>query len=350
MQEYHAIRFTESQSLAISSVRSIATLMIIICHIFQGYYHFLAWWFNIGVQIFLFMSGFLLAHSDYSNKYHFLKKRLQRILVPYWLLLLLALPIYYFFGNGLNIKINEIPFYLTGTRGIYIGVRGIEHLWFLAVIVICYIFAVHISELREASRKIKAGPFYLYLSLSFLGLQWLENVRLLTPSYAPWVATFILGYFISYRYQGKIPRKLFYALSLLALSTSGLRIYYENYAYVNRLPNNYVPWSKFLLGSFLFVALYLLFQKLDWSKRPKLAKALRLLDSYSYETYLTHQIFILGPFSFLYYTWSKPLNLLIISLLIITSTLLLKFLSNLVYSKLLNKNKSNVKRRETLSQ
>lgn len=64
---------------AISYSRFIAMVMIVLCHFFQFYNNELAWWFNVGVQIFLIISGFLygmksiedpcLFYSDRCKKY-----------------------------------------------------------------------------------------------------------------------------------------------------------------------------------------------------------------------------------------------------------------------------------------
>ena len=45
----------------ISVIRGIAVCMIVSCHIFQGLHIELAYWMNVGVQIFLCMSGYLLS-------------------------------------------------------------------------------------------------------------------------------------------------------------------------------------------------------------------------------------------------------------------------------------------------
>ena len=63
-----------NQSKAIIIIRVISTLAIVLCHIFQGLGNELAWWLNIGVQIFLFMSGFLIANSVYNNNIEYIKK------------------------------------------------------------------------------------------------------------------------------------------------------------------------------------------------------------------------------------------------------------------------------------
>lgn len=46
---------------AISFIRLLSLLMIIICHIMQFFNIELAWWFNFGVQIFLCISGFFMG-------------------------------------------------------------------------------------------------------------------------------------------------------------------------------------------------------------------------------------------------------------------------------------------------
>ncbi|MFA6693447.1 MAG: acyltransferase [Bacillota bacterium] len=330
------IRFSLNQSMAISVIRIISTLMIIACHIFQGYDHMLAWWFNVGVQVFLFMSGFLVAQSSYKTKYEYVTKRFQRILITYWILLLLAIPLYHFLGTKVRIPASDIPLYITGTIGIRrLFAVGLDHLWFLAVLVICYFVSMFLHDIKDKLQELKAIPFYLILALMIGFLPFLENISLLPRGYAPWVATFILGFVISYRYRGKIPVFFGIILTLATFYTTGMRIYNENFTRWNRLSPNFVPWSKFLLGSFIFVALYLILQKVNWEALPNLNKVLKVIDSYTYETYLTHQIVVLGPLSLLYLTASKPLNILIILAIVTASAIVLKWLCNLAYDRLL---------------
>lgn len=49
------------KNINISVIRLISLLMIITCHIFQGLDNELAFWFNLGVQIFFFISGYLMV-------------------------------------------------------------------------------------------------------------------------------------------------------------------------------------------------------------------------------------------------------------------------------------------------
>ena len=52
---------------SISLIRLISIIFIILCHFFQYFDHFLAWHFNIGVQLFLIISGFLWGYERYKN-------------------------------------------------------------------------------------------------------------------------------------------------------------------------------------------------------------------------------------------------------------------------------------------
>jgi peptidoglycan/LPS O-acetylase OafA/YrhL len=70
----------------ISLIRLLSMLMIISCHIMQYYDLELAWWFNVGVQIFLCISGFLYGQKNIDNVTDFYNKRLKKILIPYYVM------------------------------------------------------------------------------------------------------------------------------------------------------------------------------------------------------------------------------------------------------------------------
>ena len=59
-----------------SLIRLISTIFIVTCHIMQYNNFVLAWWFNVGVQIFLCMSGFLYGQKIIDNQIGFYKKNI----------------------------------------------------------------------------------------------------------------------------------------------------------------------------------------------------------------------------------------------------------------------------------
>lgn len=47
------------KNIGITIIRIIAMFSVILCHIFQENENELAYWFNVGVQVFIFISAFL---------------------------------------------------------------------------------------------------------------------------------------------------------------------------------------------------------------------------------------------------------------------------------------------------
>ena len=60
MNSVQGVQRERSIDNAISYIRVIAMFMIILCHFLQYYDNVLAQWFNVGVQIFLVLSGFYM--------------------------------------------------------------------------------------------------------------------------------------------------------------------------------------------------------------------------------------------------------------------------------------------------
>ena len=62
----------------ISWLRMLATLFIIICHVFQYYNMEAAWWFNVGVQMFLCISGFLYGNKRITSSVDFVWSNIKK--------------------------------------------------------------------------------------------------------------------------------------------------------------------------------------------------------------------------------------------------------------------------------
>lgn len=82
------MKIKSSYDYSISLIRLIATIFIITCHIMQYLSVELAWWFNVGVQIFLCMSGYLYGKKEkITDKLTFYKKNFTKILVDYYVVI-----------------------------------------------------------------------------------------------------------------------------------------------------------------------------------------------------------------------------------------------------------------------
>ena len=87
---------TKQESSAISHLRVLAMLSIVTCHFLQALNNQWAWVLNIGVQIFLFMSGFLYGHKHIDNWLNWFEKRITRVYIPFLLFFIAVIPLYAF--------------------------------------------------------------------------------------------------------------------------------------------------------------------------------------------------------------------------------------------------------------
>ena len=72
----------------ISFCRVIAMLFIVFAHWCTFYYHPFNIIFAVGVNMFLFISGFLLSKCQIEDWYKWSIKRAKRLLIPYYLVFL----------------------------------------------------------------------------------------------------------------------------------------------------------------------------------------------------------------------------------------------------------------------
>lgn len=74
---------TYQESISLTYIRVFAMFSIILCHLFQTY-HLVGWSdiFNMGVQVFFVMSGFLYGYKQIDNWREWYIKRLKGFISP----------------------------------------------------------------------------------------------------------------------------------------------------------------------------------------------------------------------------------------------------------------------------
>ena len=157
------------RSKQLDFVRAFSCVLILVYYISgytNGYVnHGIFGWANIGVQIFFFLSGFLAATSGtYSNKW--ILKKYCKILIPYWIYLLIILPIIAVLDAS---KITAFKVILAGSglMGFFWNSRiePIGVLWFVSYILLCYSMTPIFNRLynKMTNNKIGGGLCYIYI-------------------------------------------------------------------------------------------------------------------------------------------------------------------------------------------
>ncbi len=324
-----------NKDYSISLIRFISLLMIICCHILQGLNIELAFWVNVGVQIFFFMSGFLYGKKDdCKGGLKWYKKQFKKIICPLIILEIIMILIDYFIFHIAYSKYQIIANFI-GFGAFYGPFPVISHTWFISYILICYLITPMLNKIEFNKMDSKNAFKYLFMIIIFLEL--LEYFKV-TNVNAAWISNYILGYFFSNYYikEGKDYKKFLYvfiSLTIIILIPR-LVIQYGNFNLPKFILDNkeyLYSWSHVLLGSSLFIIMYTFFSKLKIKENI----ILDFSDKYSYYIYLTHQIFILNYTSLLFITESLVLNIFIILVISIISGVVLYLITN-VLRKMLN--------------
>lgn len=315
----------------ISFIRMISFIFIVACHMLQFFNNEIAFWLNVGVQIFIFISGYLYGKKSVKqiDIAEFYKNRMLKILIPYYSALIPVILIHIFLLNK-NISIYETINMLI----CHSTIRGGEHLWFVSTILMCYlltpIFQGIIKHKTKHSFIISGGVLILATFIFFFFFNTYHNYK---PA---WIICYIIGYAYGINCENKVLNEHTLNLIFIILSLQNIPQIINDYFYniVNSDNTFYEMWCNFnhvWLGISLFVLLKHFFKSMHLEKYVSLKRILDYSDKYSYEGYLVHQFMILGPLSLMCLTPSTALNICIIIFMIFAFAFILKSVTNPIY-------------------
>lgn len=320
---------------SISLIRFIATSFVIICHVMQYLDIELAWWFNVGVQIFLCMSGFLYGgRNQIIDDLEFYKKNFLKILIDYYVVVIPVILLFIAFSEKLSI-ITIVKVLLT-----YGTLDGGGHLWYIPYCLFCYLITPFLSRYFDHRKnKHVIGRFLL---LSILVIVITETFNNYFNS--AWVFCYILGFFlgsISINEKHKLYNNMSFLIVVGAILFNSIQIIQD---YIVKLELNgivaslyprFCNYAHVALGVALFVVLKAIFLRRFKNGCPNTIKKLCLYsDKYSYDIYLVHHFVILGPFSLMAFTEKIGINLVLIMVIIVVSAVFVNFVSSHIRNKI----------------
>lgn len=319
----------KSKNYSISLIRMLAFLSIFLCHIMKYLDLELEHWFNVGVQIFLFMSGYLYGPKTIENSVDFYIKEFKKILVPYYVVIFPVIILHIIYVKDLT-GLDIILTLLLG-KTIYGG----GHLWFVPYILMCYIIT---PLLDSICRKIDESGKFIYVKLiSVIGI--FSLFYLLFSSYFNFIFVncFILGFFFG-RFKDRI-KPLKYAIYFVT-SFNLIQIYIDYISALDLSKNPYYQQFCNLNHVFLSITIFFVLLKLfNGIQFTKLSKNIcDFSDKYTYTAYLVHQFLILGSLSLMEMTPYIALNAFIIFIITILLSVIAKYISDaILQSNLLRK-------------
>ena len=313
------------RDITIDLLRGWSLLAIILIHV-TVYYQgnrlaYRIWnWNQYAVAVFVFCSAYLYfkkspTFTSFSQFAFYLKKRLLRLLIPYYLFLG-AYFLFLFFSK---------PWTLTGSYILQnlLAIGGVDLNW----LVLLFIFFLFLFPFIHFLWKNQRPLFYLYGLISLLSAVYFLFYPSLLPyrlvMWLPWsLVAVVTQLFVDqeknqrFLLAGFLVSLLIFILSYQIQSFLGHSLAH----YRNKYPPNIYHLSYSLLGLFTL----LIIMRMRFFQWSPIAKTLDFLSRYSYSLYFIHLFFILVIYQFRgqrFFDW-YGLLLVVIIFSVITQLLL----------------------------
>lgn len=296
----------QKRDLSISFVRMLAMMFIVICHVMQYYDMELAWWFNVGVQIFLCISGYLYGRKRILDILVFYRKNFVKILIDYEIVVFAAVAATVLFTDTV-ITVEEI----AGAVLTVSTIAGGAHLWFIPTILMCYLLTPlyeRIFSRAEQSHKLLVPAAVLLFVMNELVFR-----QMFSYFNAAWVNCYLIGFalrrFQQYRFWYTGSAWLLTLTGAVCISIQASVRYLQLITLTDAWRPFYYPMCDYghvFLGVALFCSGRVLLR--PFCNINLIQRILRLSDRYSYQIYLTHHFFILGPLSLMALTANSYVN------------------------------------------
>lgn len=278
----------------ICCIRVSSMVFIILYHLFQ--YYGVKTHFNVGVYIFLCMSGYLYGNKKIENWVFFYIRNFIKILLDMYLVLIPFL-IIAFFDSDYPLKLESVikQFFLIDGQAI----GGVCHLWFIPYILGCYILIPLFYALIDGikNERFVFQGFFLLSTMAIIVIIGIGRFN------SACIISFFIGMFISRLSECNnttVYKRILYLVAVLSvvlqalydcilINTEGLEE--EAYIFVHVYILAFVGCALFF---FFKDFLSKKFGKTEKKERKKFAFALLELDKLSYDIYLVHFPLILS--------------------------------------------------------
>lgn len=331
------VRKIEEKNYAISMVRLIATALIVLCHIERFFEHPLALWFNVGVQIFLCMSGYLYGQKKLNgDELSFYKKQFSKILLDYYIVIIPMIILYY-------ICAKSVFSWVPAARTLFAYgppfILGGGHLWYVQFCLVCYLFTPLLARIFD---KIFEGAVkeIVIKSILFGILVFILFETFFRYFTSAWIMCYVFGFFLGRLFGERrylcLSRGVTLIIIALAIIMNTIQIvqdyilHYELTEMTSLFYLYFCNYAHTFLGCSLFVILKIFFSHIFGEGCPFVIQTIcSWSDRISYDIYLVHEFFLEGPFALIAITACVPINIAIFLTATIMSAVLINQVSAL---------------------
>ena len=330
-EECESLTKADERNYLIVFVRVLAMLMIVLCHIstYMGTTA-LGLVLDVGVQIFLFLSGWLYSEKKIDSSFKWLQNRWKKLCIPayIWSFIMLAIKCLsvfqkeeiwkYVLTHLLNLQgwTKILPLF---TPSWIKSIMGCGHMWFLTSLMVCYLSMLFLKELET---EIKLNYSLLGIVLYIVVGALLLCVFALMGICIEWIYIFFLGYLLK-RVWKEITAKKYTILTILMCVAMCIRVmgkvYLDGTIYYEGM---IVYLTHNILGIWIIATIEFVYKRTDLLYNLAKHSVVQWFDKYSYEIFLVHFgiIQLIG----MYGSGKQYIDLTFFSLLTIFSAIALK--------------------------
>lgn len=311
------------KNVNIQLIRVLAMFSIILCHIVQifdnKYIVMTGQFFNIGVYIFLIISGLLYSKRN-INAQKFYYDRILKILIPMYIFMI---PVYILQLFKKTFDINTFMTYTFNLQGIFKRIPGASHLWFLTAIFWCYLILPFLQKIKNNKKNIN-GFCVLATIFAIISCYLNRNIGMISIC----TIAYLIGYFyLPKLYNKKINKILLVIIFLISIMVR---------LFLKVKLDNTIMYDLIVVGltqiiSSICIILFLSQIDFSWLENNKI---LNFVDKYSFYIYITHYFFMNGPASIINIFSNKVVTIIILMVLSMLYAIILQKLTNFVLKKL----------------
>lgn len=313
----------------ISYSRAIGMILIVLCHLMSYIgVNFLAQIFNVGIQLFLFISGYLYGNKKIDEYKIWFWNRIKKIMVPYYIFVITIIVL----SKNSGGLISDLMF-LLNLQGIAflfdfwtpnLNYSGLTHLWFITVIMICYGFTILLKKRNFTISK--KGDFIKFILIGSL----VTIILFFFGINIDYIFIYFIGYFYA-QYNKEISMKNFSFYSIIVFISLFIRfigkVYFDGTILYDHI---IVGFTMGILAIWIFLLILKIYKQIE--RFSLLDKVLIFADKLSYYVYIVHYIFLFGMFNVNQYSEHLFVQIILfIILTLLTSTLLRYTESKLKY-------------------
>lgn len=159
-----------SRDRAIELVRVVAMFMIIFDHMIEPINlplkSIFSQFFNSGIYIFIFLSGYLAGQKEICNWKKWYIKKIKRIMIPYWIVIAVCFAYETICLHNFNWKLWLVMF--CNLQGIFGTTYTTVPLWFVTLIMILYLLTPIYSKMKKNRRYNFKIILFMLISLQII--------------------------------------------------------------------------------------------------------------------------------------------------------------------------------------